>query len=146
MSKKRLSDQFREKLDSLGKSLASHTRSLDDHFKNQEAFLALREEEINDSKKKLEGGKSSKHNPLSQILDPLLKRDFYLLTVVELRKLCAQSGIKKYSDLRKKELIELLKANDVTPPLLGPAKLVKKLKRADLEKIVLSMLEDDSEY
>ena len=36
MSKKRLSEQFREQLDSLGKSLAAHTRSLDDHFDNQE--------------------------------------------------------------------------------------------------------------
>ena len=145
MTKKRLSDQFRDKLDSLGKSLASHTRSLDSHFKNQETFLALREEEINDSHKQLEGEKTSKNDPISQLLEPFLKPELSILTVVELKKLCSLNGVKKYSSLKKKDLIELLKVNSVTPPLLEPARLVKKLKRTDLEKIVLSILENDLE-
>ena len=144
MTKKRLSDQFREKLDSLGKSLASHTRSLDNHFKNQETFLALREEVINDSSKQIEAEKSSKDDPISHLLEPFLKADLSMLTVLELKKLCSQNGIKKYSSLKKKDLIELLKVHSVIPPLLEPAKLVKKLKRAELEKIVLSILEEDS--
>ena len=146
MTKKRLSEQFREKLNSLGKSLASHTRSLDNHFKNQETFLALREEELNESSKIIEGQELSNNDSISQLLEPYLKADLSILTVVELKKLCSQNRLKKYSSLKKKDLIELLNVNSVTPPLLEPAKLVKKLKRADLEKIVLSMLEDDSEY
>ena len=141
MTKKRLSDQFREQLDSLGKSLAAHTRSLDSHFKNQVNFLSLREEEVNNSKKQLEAENTPKDDLIYKILSPFLEGDLNFLTVVELKRLCSQSGLKKYSSLRRKELIEFLKINEIKAPMLPPDKLVKKMKRADLEKIVQIFLE-----
>ena len=141
MTKKRLSDQFREQLDSLGKSLAAHTRSLDSHFKNQVNFLSLREEEAENSKKQLEAENTPNDDLIYQILAPFLEGDLNLLTVVELKRLCSQSGLKKYSSFRRKELIEFIQMNEIKPPLLPPDKLVKKMKRADLEKIVKIFLE-----
>ena len=141
MTKKRLSDQFREQLDSLGKSLAAHTRSLDTHFKNQVNFLSLREEEAENSKKQLEAENTPNDDLIYQILAPFLEGDLNLLTVVELKRLCSQSGLKKYSSFRRKELIEFIQMNEIKPPLLPPDKLVKKMKRADLEKIVKIFLE-----
>ena len=141
MTKKRLSDQFREQLDSLGKSLAAHTRSLDTHFKNQVNFLSLREEEAENSKKQLEAENTPNDDLIYQILAPFLDGDLNLLTVVELKRLCSQSGLKKYSSFRRKELIEFIQMNEIKPPLLPPDKLVKKMKRADLEKIVKIFLE-----
>ena len=141
MTKKRLSDQFREQLDSLGKSLAAHTRSLDSHFKNQVNFLSLREEEINNSTKQLEAENTPKDDLIYKILSPFLEGDLNFLTVVELKRLCSQSGLKKYSSLRRKELIAFLKTNEIKAPMLPPDKLVKKMKRTDLEKIVQIFLE-----
>ena len=43
MSKRRLSEQFREQLGSLGESLAKHTRSLESHFEGQEQLLIERQ-------------------------------------------------------------------------------------------------------
>jgi len=141
VTKKRLSNQFREQLDSLGKSLAAHTRSLDSHFKNQVNFLSLREEEINNSTKQLEAENTPKDDLIYKILSPFLEGDLNFLTVVELKRLCSQSGLKKYSSLRRKELIAFLKTNEIKAPMLPPDKLVKKMKRTDLEKIVQIFLE-----
>lgn len=49
MAKSLLSDQFRERLQSLGSNLGAHTRSIEQHFENQEAFLALRHQELEDA-------------------------------------------------------------------------------------------------
>ena len=49
MAKKLLSEQFREQLQNLGSSLATHTRSLEEHFDKQEAFLALRHHELEEA-------------------------------------------------------------------------------------------------
>ncbi len=146
MTKKRLSEIFREQLDSLGKSLAAHTRSLDDHFDNQKGFLESREEAIGQSQKQLQASNTSNPDPISQILAPYLQGDLNFLTVAELKKLCSENKLKRYSQLLKKQLIELLKTNQVKAPLLAPQKLVKKMKRSELEKIVQFLLEDESEH
>ena len=46
MTKRRLSDQFREQLNSLGESLATHTRSLEGHFEGQEQLLIERQQAL----------------------------------------------------------------------------------------------------
>ena len=143
MTKKRLSEIFREQLDSLGKSLASHTRSLDDHFEHQKEFLESREDEIVQSQKQLHASNTPNKDPISLILNPYLKGDLNLLTVAELKKLCSVNKLKKYSQLLKKDLIQLLRNNQIQAPLLPPKKLVKKMKKTDLEKIVQIFLEDE---
>jgi hypothetical protein len=143
VTKKRLSEIFREQLDSLGKSLASHTRSLDDHFEHQKEFLESREEEIVQSQKQLHASNTPNKDPISIILTPYLKGDLNLLTVAELKKLCSVNKLKKYSQLLKKDLIQLLRNNQIQAPLLPPKKLVKKMKKTDLEKIVQIFLEDE---
>ncbi len=46
MSRRRLSDQFRDQLGSLGESLAKHTRSLEGHLEHQGQSLFERQDEL----------------------------------------------------------------------------------------------------
>ena len=67
---------------------------------------------------------------------PFLKGDFKLMTVSELKKFCTSRGLRKVSKLKRPELLKLLGDNDLEPPPLPPHKVIKKLKRAELESIV----------
>ena len=67
---------------------------------------------------------------------PFLKGDFKLMTVSELKKFCTSKGLRKVSKLKRPELLQLLGDNDLQPPPLPPDKVIKKLKRAELESIV----------
>ncbi len=144
MTKKRLSEQFREQLDSLGKTLARHTRSLEEHFETQEDFLAKRQEELEKDDQKLLAGNSEVSNRIEEILSPYSKGNLNLLTVNDLKSLCSKHSIKRYSGLRKKKLIELLDGNNVKAPPLPLTKLVKKLKKSELERIVQVIFESCS--
>ena len=144
MSKKRLSEQFREQLDSLGRSLAAHTRSLDDHFDNQEAFLALRQQELEQADQKMLPGNTELSDLLEMIIAPYLEGDYKFLTVRELRKICSENGIRKYSSLLKGQLIELLQKEKIKAPPLPIKKILKKVKRSNLEKVVELLLRASS--
>ena len=67
---------------------------------------------------------------------PFLKGDFKLMTVSELKKFCTTKGLRKVSKLKRPELLKLLGDNDLQPPPLPPDKVIKRLKRAELESIV----------
>ena len=58
------------------------------------------------------------------------------MTVTELRKFCSSQGLRKVSKLKRLELIKLVGDNGLQPPPLPPDKVIKKLKRAELESIV----------
>ena len=138
MTKRRLSDQFREQLNSLGESLATHTRSLEGHFEGQEQLLIERQQALAKDQQQLLASSPDEGDDvaLQQLLSPFLKGDFNLMAVGDLRKFCTSQGIRKVSKLRKPELILLLGEKDIEPPLLPIDKVLKKLKRLDLEKIV----------
>ena len=138
MTKRRLSDQFREQLNSLGESLATHTRSLEGHFEGQEQLLIERQQALAKDQQQLLASSPDEGDDvaLQQLLSPFLKGDFNLMAVGDLRKFCTSQGIRKVSKLRKLELILLLGEKDIEPPLLPIDKVLKKLKRAELEKIV----------
>ena len=138
MTKRRLSEQFREQLNSLGESLASHTRSLDGHFEGQEKLLIERQQALAKDQQQLLASSPDEGDDvaLQQLLSPFLKGDFSLMAVGDLRKFCTSQGIRKVSKLRKPELLLLLSEKDLEPPLLPIDKVLKKLKRSDLEKIV----------
>ena len=138
MTKRRLSEQFREQLNSLGESLASHTRSLDGHFEGQEKLLIERQQALAKDQQQLLASSPDEGDDvaLQQLLSPFLKGDFNLMAVGDLRKFCTSQGIRKVSKLRKPELLLLLGEKDIEPPLLPIDKVLKKLKRSDLEKIV----------
>ena len=136
MTRRRLSDQFRDQLGSLGESLAKHTRSLEGHLERQEQSLLERQEELQQEQRQLLSSTSSSDGQLEQLLAPFLKGDFKLMTVIELRKFCTSQGLRKVSKLKRQELLKLLGDNDLVPPPLPPEKVIKKLKRAELESIV----------
>ena len=138
MTKRRLSEQFREQLNSLGESLASHTRSVDGHFEGQEKLLIERQQALAKDQQQLLASSPGEGDDaaLQQLLSPFLKGDFSLMAVGDLRKFCTSQGIRKVSKLRKPELLLLLSEKDLEPPLLPIDKVLKKLKRSDLEKIV----------
>lgn len=138
MTKRRLSEQFREQLNSLGESLASHTRSLEGHFEGQEKLLIERQQALAKDQQKLLASSPDEGDDvaLQQLLSPFLKGDFSLMATGDLRKFCTSQGIRKVSKLRKPELLQLLGEKDIEPPLLPVDKVLKKLKRSDLEKIV----------
>lgn len=135
MARRPLSETFREQLNSLGESLARHTRSLDEHFDHQKTFLLEREAALVQQQKLLKGD-SEDNDELGAILAPFFKGDFKMMTVAELRKTCTANGIKKVSRLRKAQLLKLLGDKQVQPPTLPIDKVIKKLKRSELEKIV----------
>ena len=138
MTKRRLSEQFREQLNSLGESLATHTRSLEGHFEGQEQLLIERQQALAKDQQQLLASSPDEGDDaaLQQLLSPFLKGDFNSMAVGDLRKFCTSQGIRKVSKLRKPELLLLLGEKDMEPPLLPIDKVLKKLKRADLEKIV----------
>ncbi|MCP9775111.1 Rho termination factor N-terminal domain-containing protein [Cyanobium sp. WAJ14-Wanaka] len=136
MAKKLLSDQFREQLQSLGSSLGAHTRSLEQHFENQEAFLALRHRDLEETSTASLPAAQSAEAALEAALAPIVKGDLALLPVTELKRLCSRTGLKGYSKYKKQELISLLKAIGVTAPPLQ----VKKLTRSQLEAIANAVL------
>ena len=138
MPKRRLSEQFREQLGSLGESLAKHTRSLESHFEGQEQLLIERQQALAKDQQQLLAGSLDEGDDgaLQQMLSPFLKGDFNSMAVGDLRKFCTSQGIRKVSKLRKPELLLLLGEKDIEPPLLPIDKVLKKLKRSDLEKIV----------
>ena len=138
MTKRRLSEQFREQLNSLGESLATHTRSLEGHFEGQEKLLIERQQALAKDQQQLLASSPGEGDDaaLQQLLSPFLKGDFSLMAVGDLRKFCTSQGIRKVSKLRKPELLQLLGEKDIEPPLLPIDKVLKKLKRSDLEKIV----------
>ena len=138
MTKRRLSEQFREQLNSLGESLATHTRSLEGHFEGQEQLLIERQQALAKDQQQLLASSPDEGDDvaLQQLLSPFLKGDFNSMAVGDLRKFCTSQGIRKVSKLRKPELLLLLGEKDIEPPLLPIDKVLKKLKRADLEKIV----------
>ena len=136
MAKKLLSEQFREQLQGLGSSLASHTRSLEQHFESQEAFLALRHQELEEAAKEALPGSGGAAEALELALAPLVTGDLALLTVTDLRRLCNGAGLKGYSKYKKAELVSLLKASGIAAPPLQ----VKKLSRGQLEAIANAVL------
>ena len=93
MTKRRLSEQFREQLGSLGDSLAKHTRTLEVHFESQEEFLLQRQADLEEDQKKLLSATPEEDSELQRILAPFLRGDFAVMTVAELRKLCTSKGI-----------------------------------------------------
>jgi len=136
VSKRRLSDQFRDQLGSLGESLAKHTRSLEGHLERQGKSLLERQDELEQQQRQLLTSSSSPDAQLEELLVPFLKGDFKLMTVSELKKFCTSKGLRKVSKLKRPELLKLLGDNDLQPPPLPPDKVIKKLKRAELESIV----------
>ena len=136
MSKRRLSDQFRDQLGSLGESLAKHTRSLEGHLERQEFSLLERQKELEQEQRHLLSGASDADAQLEKLLTPFVQGDFKLMTVAELRKFCTSQGLRKVSKLKRPELLKLVGDNDLNPPPLPPEKVIKKLKRAELESIV----------
>ena len=142
MSKRRLSDQFRDQLGSLGESLAKHTRSLEGHLERQGQALLERQAEIERDQRKLVASESAADAKLQELLAPFLKAEFQLMSVAELRKFCTSKGLRKISKLNKPELIRILDEAGLEPPQLPPEKVIKKLKKAELEAIVLHFLSD----
>ena len=136
MSKRRLSDQFRDQLGSLGESLAKHTRSLEGHLERQEFSLLDRQKELEQEQRHLLTGASDADGQLEKLLSPFVQGDFKLMTVAELRKFCSSQGLRKASKLKRPELLKLIGDNELQPPPLPPEKVIKKLKRAELESIV----------
>ena len=136
MAKKLLSDQFREQLQALGSSLGAHTRSLEQHFESQEAFLALRHQELEEAAQTILPTSEGAAGALELALAPLTKGNLGLLNVTELRRLCSNAGLKGYSKFKKTELISLLSASGIQPP--PPS--VKKLSRVQLEAIAIAAL------
>lgn len=135
MAKRPLSEQFREQLQELGSSLAAHTRSLEQHFETQEAFLTLRHQELEEAQQALPGSEEALES-LETALAPLVKGDLALLAVTDLKRLCKGAGLKGYSKYKKSELVTLLKASGIAAPPLQ----VKKLSRAQLEAIASAVL------
>ena len=135
MTKRRLSEQFREQLGSLGDSLAKHTRTLEVHFESQEEFLLQRQADLEEDQKKLLSATPEEDSELQRILAPFLRGDFAVMTVAELRKLCTSKGIKKVSKLKRDQLLRLIEENKLDPPSLPAEKIIKKLKRSQLEEI-----------
>ena len=136
MSRRRLSEQFRDQLGSLGESLAKHTRSLEGHLERQEFSLLDRQKELEQEQRHLLTGASDADAQLEELLTPFLQGDFKLMTVTELRKFCSSQGLRKVSKLKRPELLKLIGDNELQPPSLPPEKVIKKLKRAELESIV----------
>ena len=136
MTRRRLSDQFRDQLGSLGESLAKHTRSLEGHLERQEQSLLDRQEDLHQEQQQLLSSTSKADAQLEKLLAPFMGGDFNLMTVTELRKFCTSQGLRKVSKLKRPELIQLVEDNGLKPPSLPPAKVIKKLKRAELESIV----------
>ena len=136
MSRRRLSDQFRDQLGSLGESLAKHTRSLEGHLERQEFSLLDRQKELEQEQRHLLTGASDADAQLEKLLTPFLQGDFKLMTVTELRKFCSSQGLRKVSKLKRPELLKLIGESELQPPPLPPEKVIKKLKRAELESIV----------
>ena len=136
MSKRRLSDQFRDQLGSLGESLAKHTRSLEGHLERQGQSLLERQDELEQQQHQLLTSSSSPDAQLEELLAPFLKGDFKLMTVSELRKFCTSKGLRRVSKLKRPELLKLIGESELQPPPLPPEKVIKKLKRAELESIV----------
>ena len=135
MAKRPLSEQFREQLQELGSSLAAHTRSLEQHFETQEAFLTLRHQELEEAQQALPGSEEALVK-LETALAPLVNGDLGSMTIPELRKLCSQAGLSGYSKFRKGELVAYMQAKEITAPPLP----VKKLKRDQLVAIVEAVL------
>ena len=81
-------------------------------------------------------GASGADAQLEKLLTPFLQGDFKLMTVTELRKFCSSQGLRKVSKLKRPELLKLIGDNELQPPPLPPEKVIKKLKRAELESIV----------
>jgi len=136
VSRRRLSDQFRDQLGSLGESLAKHTRSLEGHLERQEFSLLDRQKELEQEQRHLLSGAADADGQLEKLLSPFVQGDFKLMTVAELRKFCSSQGLRKVSKLKRPELLKLIGDNDLQPPPLPPEKVIKKLKRAELESIV----------
>ena len=78
MTKRRLSEQFREQLNSLGESLATHTRSLEGHFEGQEQLLIERQQALAKDQQQLLASSPDEEDDaaLQQLLYPFLKGDF----------------------------------------------------------------------
>ena len=136
MTRRRLSDQFRDQLGSLGESLAKHTRSLEGHLERQEQSLLERHNDLQQERRQLLPSSLSGDGQLEELLTPFLKGDFKLMTVSELRKFCTSQGLRKVSKLKRSELLSLLGESQLEPPQLPPEKVINKLKRAELESIV----------
>ena len=136
MTRRRLSDQFRDQLGSLGESLAKHTRSLEGHLERQEQSLLERHDDLQQERRQLLSSSSSGDGQLEKMLMPFLKGDFKLMTVSELRKFCTSQGLRKVSKLKRSELLSLLGESQLEPPQLPPEKVINKLKRSELESIV----------
>jgi len=136
VTRRRLSDQFRDQLGSLGESLAKHTRSLEGHLERQEQSLLERHDDLQQERRQLLSSSSSGDGQLEKMLTPFLKGDFKLMTVSELRKFCTSQGLRKVSKLKRSELLSLLSESQLEPPQLPLEKVINKLKRAELESIV----------
>ena len=136
MTRRRLSDQFRDQLGSLGESLAKHTRSLEGHLERQEQSLLERHNDLQQERRQLLPSSLGGDGQLEELLTPFLKGDFKLMTVSELRKFCTSQGLRKVSKLKRSELLSLLGESQLEPPQLPPEKVINKLKRSELESIV----------
>lgn len=135
MAKKLVSQQFRERLTTLGASLAEHTRAVDKHFATQEAFLRLRSRELEEAEHSLQATNDAQVE-LESLLDSLLGGDLESISVQGLKKLCANAGLSGYSRLKKLELVEFVKTNKIK----APYKPVSKLRKNELIAIVEVLL------
>lgn len=135
MAKRPLSEQFREQLQELGSSLAAHTRSLEQHFETQEAFLTLRHQELEEAQQALPGSEEALED-LETALAPLVNGDLGSMTIPELRKLCSQAGLSGYYKFKKGELVAYMQEKEIAAPPLP----VNKLKKDQLVAIVEAVL------
>ncbi|WP_415410938.1 hypothetical protein ACLM45_05125 [Synechococcus sp. A10-1-5-9] len=109
---------------------------MEGHLERQEVSLLDRQDELEQEQRHLLSGVPDADRELEKLLIPFLKGDFKLMTVSELKKFCTSKGLRKVSKLKRPELLKLLGDNDLQPPPLPPDKVIKKLKRAELEAIV----------
>ena len=131
MSKRPLSEQFRDQLNSLGQSLAEHSRSLGEHFMRREQALTLQQQELaEEARLLLPTGAASTAVDVDHLLG-FPTGDFSTQTVKKLKALCKENKIRGYSRLRKHELIACLEAKGVTLP----PRNVTEFSRAELEQI-----------
>ena len=136
MTRRRLSDQFRDQLGSLGESLATHTRSLDRHLERQAQSLIERRIGIEQQQQQLLASNAHTDDQLNEVLAPLLTGKFLWMTVVELRQFCRSQGLRNTSRLYRAALLKLVRSNQYCPPPLPISRVIKKLRRGELESIV----------
>jgi hypothetical protein len=119
-----ISDGLGVDLHSLGTILASHTRGLDNYLQRQAQRLDERQQQLlAETANALTPGvlTSGVRTPSA-----LLSADYHLeaLSVEELKKICREQQLRRWSHLRRDELITFLKqalGHDLSPSQASPA-------------------------